>query len=161
MRMIVNFLEIVVGWGGTCVCVACEVATRSERTLAEEKVGHAHGGFNFLRFGVTRARFGLPLQYKYTWCFEVSQRSSEYQCLRVPVISAFSTLETREDSSHFSFQYLRDSRGLSHFRFWYPRDSRGLSHFSFWYPGDSQGLSHFNFWYLGTREDSVIQLLVP
>ena len=62
--------------------------------------------------------------------------SNVEKVVRVPVpptvISAVSTLGTREDSSHFSLRC--------------PRDSRGLSQLSLWYPGDSQGLSHFNFW---------------
>ena len=68
-------------------------------------------------------------------------RSIEYQYLRVPDISASSTLRNIEDN--FSFQY--------------PRDSRGLLHFSQWYPGDSRDLKHSAFSStLGTREGSVI-----
>ena len=67
--------------------------------------------------------------------------------VRVPVLPR---------TSHLSFQYPRDSRGLSHFSFSYPGDSRGLSHFSFWYPRDSRGLSHSASGTLGTREDSAI-----
>ena len=37
------------------------------------------------------------------------QRSSEYEYLRLPVISAFHTLGTRGDSSHFIFYYPGDS----------------------------------------------------
>ena len=67
--------------------------------------------------------------------------------LRVPhklprtVISSSSTRGTREDSSHFSVHYARDSCGLSHFSVQYPRDSRELSHFNFQCSWDSRGLS--------------------
>ena len=73
--------------------------------------------------------------------------------VRVPVLPR---------TTHLSFQYPRDSRGLSHFSFSYPGDSRGLSHFSFWYPRDSRGLSHFSFQYpRDSRELKSFQLLVP
>ena len=76
------------------------------------------------------------------------QRSSEYQYLRVPVISYLSKYPRNSRGlSHFSFQYPRYSRGLSPFRFWYPRYLRRLSHFSLRYPRNSRGLGHFSFRY--------------
>ena len=65
--------------------------------------------------------------------------------LRVPVPPS---------TSHFSFQYPRDSRGLSHFSLQYPRVSRGLSAFSTLGTREDSVISAFST--LGTREDSVI-----
>ena len=79
------------------------------------------------------------------------QRSSEYQYLRVPVISAFSTLGTREDSviSAFSTLGTREDSVTSAFSALGTRENSVISasgtlgthedssDFNFWYPRDS------------------------
>ena len=72
------------------------------------------------------------------------QRSSEYQYLRVPVISAFSTLGTREDSviSAFSTLGTREDSVTSAFSALGTRENSVIS---------ASGT-------LGTRKDSVISI---
>ena len=65
------------------------------------------------------------------------QRSPEYQYLRAPVLSAFSTLGTREDSVLSAFGTLGTREDSVVFSFSRPADSREPSHASFWYPRDS------------------------
>ena len=81
----------------------------------------------------------------------VVQRSSENQCLRVPVVSAFGTPGTAEYSVHSALcipgnrQRIRTLKVISAFGTVYSTDSRVLSHFSFWYSRES-------FHMTGTRE---------
>ena len=67
------------------------------------------------------------------------QRSSEYQYLRVPVVSAFGTRGTDELLSCFSSWYSRHPRVPSHSGVWYSRYSLILESFQLLV---RQGLSH-------------------
>ena len=85
----------------------------------------------------------------------VLQGSSEYQHPRAnKVISAFGTLETREDSVISASSTLRTREDSSCYSFHpFPRGgSQELSHFRSWYPGDSV---------LRNDSDSRVNGLVP